>query len=115
MRVPFQYASATGFVSLVETNTGLVNSIYSRQRHLGHGTGLMEQIIFWADAEGVTLHLTAQAYGNGMLLDNPGLVEFYRRFGFERRGDCQPWPARMIREPREKYMPLNEKETLRRR
>jgi GNAT superfamily N-acetyltransferase len=99
MRVPFQYASATATVNMVADDIGFLNSVYARDRRMGHASGLMEQVISWADGKDVTLHLTAQGYGNGRIMHNQDLIAFYERFGFRRVPGDNPWPARMVRLP----------------
>lgn len=62
-------------------------------------------IIDYADKNGLTLHLMAQAYGHptSTMLDNKQLEEFYTKFGFERdpnQPQLSRFPIGMIRHPR---------------
>lgn len=65
----------------------------------GHGRGLMEMVCKIADSQGYVLLLTAQPYGRVRPGDlNSGqLVDFYKKFGFNRVD--QRRPPRMRREP----------------
>lgn len=106
--IPFSYESATGCINVIcsSPKEAFVNAVYSRERRQGHASVLMQMIVDHADDHDYILHLTVQGYGNGVIMDNPSLVEFYARFGFVRVG--KNWPATMIRYPREKYMSHNE-------
>lgn len=105
--IPFQYASATARVRLVARSEGFVNSVFSRQKSCGHGTGLMRAIAEWADKEGVRLHLAVKPYSRDGI-DAPDLELFYSKHGFVRNPEAPGLPIKMVRDPRKNYMPLNE-------
>lgn len=81
----FRYGGATAKVVIDSDGTGVVKNVYSMTKNLGHGTGVMESIIEWAEKNDLVLFLEARPYGRpqqGMTLE--ALQVFYKKFGFER-------------------------------
>jgi GNAT superfamily N-acetyltransferase len=99
VRIPFVFGQASALINMIDADLGIVNNVYSKQKRMGHAGCLMTDIVNWADSNGVTLLLSAQAFEARDALTNEQLVEFYARYGFVRERDIAPWPARMRREP----------------
>lgn len=81
----FKYKSATATVHVFEDEPATVYQLTSTKRKKGHATGLMRQIIKWADKHGHVLNITAEAFGEDSFKKNKDLADFYRRFGFTDR------------------------------
>lgn len=79
-----KYESASARVKQVDGEYVLIN-VYSRDRGKGHGSGLMERVIEYADRNQIRLKLIARPYktvARGDILSSEALVDFYRRYGF---------------------------------
>lgn len=93
----FTYGQASAYIFPLDEDTYAISNVWSTERGVGHGTGVMEEIINWADAYEVTLRLVVQRYGNPNWpgLDNQQLIRFYEKFGFV-ADDAKP-PVSMTR------------------
>jgi len=89
--VRFTHESASAVVQLDKPGVGFVIGVFSHERNRGHATGLMNEIIQWADENRMILELVAMTYIVGKTrgtLTTPQLVEFYRKFGFTSSSDA---------------------------
>lgn len=93
-----------GYVSVV--------NLRSHIQQKGYATKLMEGICQALDEQGKVAVLTVQVNGKSGIRDNAVLEMFYNRFGFVRDADSNRFPIYMIRIPRDKYMPYNEKDSV---
>lgn len=96
----FKFESATASLRQFDTSVPWVlSSVFSRDRGKGHATGLMEQIVAYADEHDIEIQLLVKRfkYTDSKALDNEQLRAFYEKFGFEWDGE-KSLPLRMIRE-----------------
>lgn len=96
--IKFVEGGASANVMPIDRYLHGVQDLYSYERGKGHARRVMERIIAYAEEHRITLFLIAQEYGHERGLSNVQLVEFYKKFGFEK--DLRSnWPARMVRYP----------------
>lgn len=98
--VKFQHETASAHLTYVDRRVVVLNNLWAEERGSGHATGLLNEIIGYADAKQLTILLVAQRYGNPnrSALNNTQLEQFYAKFGFEQHG-TQKRPVMMRREP----------------
>lgn len=99
--VRFSHESSTAKLTVWDEERATVSNVFSVKPRRGHASGLMQEIVSYADISGLTLLLEVQQYGNARGLSNAGLKRFYGKFGFE---DCgrnvmQRRPSRGIHGP----------------
>jgi GNAT superfamily N-acetyltransferase len=100
----FRYKQATARLYFLDFGLWAVSNVYSQKRGQGHATGVMRQIIDFADQNGIVLKLMIQRYGNPNQkgLDNQQLESFYRGFGFLKDPHQTKPPYVMTRQPSRK-------------
>jgi len=95
-------------------NAVYISDIMSLEAGKGHGSVALKALCELADEHGVTLELTAKAYGPKHL-STKQLVDWYSRYGFtvSRRGNAESGTS-MVRKPHHapKAKPLDENEEM---
>lgn len=98
--VRFSYRSATAKLTVWDEETATLGNVFSIKRGRGHGNGVMEKVVSYADNRDLTLLLEVQQfhYADKMSPDNAGLRRWYAKFGFVDcgRGLMQRKPSREI-------------------
>ena len=91
-RIRFNHLSARCYLAELDEGLWAVVNVYSTERRQGHATGLMQDVIRWADKHKVRLNLMVMSYDgkNHNIPDNHDLEAFYAKFGFERMGNVRP-------------------------
>jgi GNAT superfamily N-acetyltransferase len=106
--IKFKYRSARASISIIDNHIGLLGSVHAQERRKGHASGLMQQVVDYADQQGLQLRLVVQRYGHpAETMDNHQLESFYGRFGFLRDPESSR-PVTMTREAREKNEASND-------
>lgn len=100
--IGFKHESASVDLTVWGDGTATVGRLYARQRGLGHGGQLMQEVCTYADGAGLTLVLIAWPFGAARQgLDKHQLVTFYSKFGFE-PGELDVLVGTfMVRQPKE--------------
>lgn len=84
-RIRFTHESASATVQMDSGGVGFLMDVYSHEKRQGHATGLLREIIEWADDTSVILELVPMTYGIGASksgLNDTQLIDFYKKFGF---------------------------------
>ena len=98
-KLTFRHGGASARVIALDKFTYAVSNVWSKTRHQGHASVVMDDICKFADEQGATLRLVVQRYGytDAGSMDNPTLIKFYSKFGFVE--DSDGWPVTMVRYP----------------
>lgn len=80
----FTCQSAQVTMTHSDSKTAKLSNLYSQERGKGHATSLLEEVMDYADKNGISLWLEVQRYGNPRNgLDNSQLIRLYEKFGFD--------------------------------
>lgn len=87
-RIDFNHDSASATLTLWEgSRFATLNNLESTDRMKGHATALLDDIVRFADASGLTVYLQSMAYGEEPRIPDLQLVSLYERFGFVAQDD----------------------------
>jgi len=80
----FTFQSAQVTITHADAKTAKLSSLYSQRRGQGHATTLLEEVVEYADKNGISLWLEVRRYGDPHGgLDNSQLIRLYEKFGFD--------------------------------
>lgn len=88
--IVFKYKSASCELVVWEDEEGLasLSEVHSTVKGEGHATHLLNEVISYADANGLTIASAAKPYGDEPgSLTHPQLINFYKKFGFVFQGE----------------------------
>lgn len=81
--VHFSYERATCRLTVWNKKQATLSNLYSVKRGRGHAKSVLQLVIDYADANGLTLLLEVRRFGGDHLCpDNSGLKALYSKFGF---------------------------------
>lgn len=112
--VNLKYSQASAKLSRLDADLYSLSNVWSQSPGQGHGRGIMEKVIHFADKHGLTLVLMVQQYGQpgSGRLSNEQLEQFYSCFGFLKHPNSTR-PTTMYRRPlAKKTSALMRRETL---
>ena len=105
----YRYESATCKLTDHGDGTADLTHVYAQNRGQGHASGVVRLALEEADRRGLSVYLLVRGYGGPVrtMLSNDQLIEFYRKFGFE-RVDTSNSPR--MKRPRRKNTSYDERE-----